>query len=178
MKVNEIEKYICRSIRKRITIMIYLKVKGEVLKDGRGWCEDKCDKCDMHCGWCLITPFCRNVTVLFHRHESTLCNETADPYSNITLTSNQSCVNWHQYYTDCKAGVKNPFQGAISFDNIGLAWVAIFQVSIFHYVIVSVWDIRCFDIKYFPFLFFNFKTPVVRIKLRSIFLNFELTNEQ
>ena len=94
----------------------------------------KCDICDK----CPITPFCRNVTVSFHRHESTTCNETADLYSNITLTSNQSCVNWHQYYTDCKAGVKNPFQGAISFDNIGLAWVAIFQVSTFHYVIVSI----------------------------------------
>lgn len=38
------------------------------------------------------------------------------------------CVNWNQYYTDCRAGEKNPFQGAISFDNIGLAWVAIFLV--------------------------------------------------
>ncbi len=35
-----------------------------------------------------------------------------------------------QYYTDCKAGDKNPFHGAISFDNIGLAWVAIFLVSL------------------------------------------------
>ena len=56
------------------------------------------------------------------------CNESAAPWSNNTA-SNDSCVNWNQYYTDCKAGVKNPFQGAISFDNIGLAWVAIFQVS-------------------------------------------------
>jgi len=41
---------------------------------------------------------------------------------------NDSCVNWNQYYTSCRAGDKNPFQGAISFDNIGLAWVAIFLV--------------------------------------------------
>jgi hypothetical protein len=33
------------------------------------------------------------------------------------------------HHTYCTAGDKNPFQGAISFDNIGLAWVAIFQVS-------------------------------------------------
>ena len=68
-----------------------------------------------------------------------MCNDTAEPFSNASLasveetasSSNASCVDWHQYYTDCKAGVENPFQGAISFDNIGLAWVAIFQVCMF-----------------------------------------------
>lgn len=38
------------------------------------------------------------------------------------------CVNWNRYYVDCNASAKNPFMGATSFDNIGLAWVAIFQV--------------------------------------------------
>jgi len=38
------------------------------------------------------------------------------------------CYNWSKYYTHCQPGDKNPFQGAISFDNIGLAWVAIFLV--------------------------------------------------
>jgi hypothetical protein len=38
------------------------------------------------------------------------------------------CINWNQYYTECTAGEFNPFSGAISFDNIGLAWVAIFLV--------------------------------------------------
>jgi len=38
------------------------------------------------------------------------------------------CVNWNQYYTKCTTGPTNPFNGAISFDNIGLAWVAIFLV--------------------------------------------------
>ena len=33
-----------------------------------------------------------------------------------------------QYYTKCTTGPTNPFHGAISFDNIGLAWVAIFLV--------------------------------------------------
>lgn len=42
---------------------------------------------------------------------------------------NQSeCINWNQYYTECTPGEFNPFNGAISFDNIGLAWVAIFLV--------------------------------------------------
>lgn len=38
------------------------------------------------------------------------------------------CINWNRYYVDCNASAKNPFMGATSFDNIGLAWVAIFQV--------------------------------------------------
>ena len=33
-----------------------------------------------------------------------------------------------QYYNVCTTGPTNPFHGAISFDNIGLAWVAIFLV--------------------------------------------------
>ncbi|XP_071444004.1 voltage-dependent T-type calcium channel subunit alpha-1G [Hetaerina americana] len=42
--------------------------------------------------------------------------------------SNVTCINWNQYYSECKPQGNNPFQGAISFDNIGLAWVAIFLV--------------------------------------------------
>ena len=57
------------------------------------------------------------------------CNESASLYSNNTAT-NHSCVNWNQYYNSCEAKAHNPFFGAISFDNIGLAWVAIFQVYV------------------------------------------------
>ncbi|XP_031165476.1 voltage-dependent T-type calcium channel subunit alpha-1H-like [Sander lucioperca] len=39
-----------------------------------------------------------------------------------------SCVNWYQYYNECRAGEVNPHKGAINFDNIGYAWIAIFQV--------------------------------------------------
>jgi hypothetical protein len=50
-------------------------------------------------------------------------------FGNATLYSNAStCVNWNAYYTSCRAGPMNPFYGSISFDNIGLAWIAIFQV--------------------------------------------------
>lgn len=42
------------------------------------------------------------------------------------------CINWNQYYTECTPGEHNPFSGAISFDNIGLAWVAIFLVRRFY----------------------------------------------
>ncbi|CAC5424663.1 CACNA1G [Mytilus coruscus] len=83
-----------------------------------------------------------------YQYEGIGCNGTAKMYSNNTPTNN-SCVNWNQYYTYCTAGDKNPFQGAISFDNIGLAWVAIFQVisleswvNIMYYVqdAHSFWD--------------------------------------
>uniref|UniRef100_A0A6Q2XLB4 Voltage-dependent T-type calcium channel subunit alpha n=1 Tax=Esox lucius TaxID=8010 RepID=A0A6Q2XLB4_ESOLU len=40
----------------------------------------------------------------------------------------RGCVNWHQYYNVCRAGELNPHKGAINFDNIGYAWIAIFQV--------------------------------------------------
>ncbi|KAM6971870.1 voltage-dependent T-type calcium channel subunit alpha-1H-like [Aplochiton taeniatus] len=39
-----------------------------------------------------------------------------------------ACVNWYQYYNECRAGVLNPHKGAINFDNIAYAWIAIFQV--------------------------------------------------
>ncbi|GAA6067385.1 voltage-dependent T-type calcium channel subunit alpha-1I-like, partial [Tachysurus ichikawai] len=38
------------------------------------------------------------------------------------------CVNWNQYYTRCETGNSNPHKGAINFDNIGYAWIVIFQV--------------------------------------------------
>jgi hypothetical protein len=53
-------------------------------------------------------------------------NESIDTsYSGV---SPSSCINWNQYYTECRPQGSNPFHGAISFDNIGLAWIAIFQV--------------------------------------------------
>ncbi|XP_066907873.1 voltage-dependent T-type calcium channel subunit alpha-1G isoform X3 [Halyomorpha halys] len=56
-----------------------------------------------------------------------ICTAEALPWSP-NIPTNASCVNWNQYYTDCKPQGSNPFQGTISFDNIGLAWVAIFLV--------------------------------------------------
>ncbi|XP_056626060.1 voltage-dependent T-type calcium channel subunit alpha-1H [Triplophysa dalaica] len=38
------------------------------------------------------------------------------------------CVNWNVYYNVCRASDHNPHNGAINFDNIGYAWIAIFQV--------------------------------------------------
>ncbi|XP_053545406.1 voltage-dependent T-type calcium channel subunit alpha-1I [Bombina bombina] len=46
------------------------------------------------------------------------------------LDSNQTgmCVNWNQYYNVCRTSNTNPHKGAINFDNIGYAWIVIFQV--------------------------------------------------
>lgn len=38
------------------------------------------------------------------------------------------CINWNLYYNVCQAGELNPHKGAVNFDNIGYAWIAIFQV--------------------------------------------------
>lgn len=65
-------------------------------------------------------------------YEGIRCNGTAQMYTNNTPT-NDSCVNWNQYYTSCIPEATNPFKGAVSFDNIGLAWVVIFQVHIIHW---------------------------------------------
>ena len=54
---------------------------------------------------------------------------------NIILNSNNktslysdemNCL--YSYYTKCEKCNKNPFNGAISFDNIGYAWITIFQI--------------------------------------------------
>ncbi|XP_071550558.1 voltage-dependent T-type calcium channel subunit alpha-1G-like [Panulirus ornatus] len=61
------------------------------------------------------------------KYQGKQCNDSALLHV-FNEPTNESCVNWNQYYTDCRPGDRNPFQGAISFDNIGLAWVAIFLV--------------------------------------------------
>lgn len=61
-------------------------------------------------------------------YEGRKCNHSAVPLADNTPTAD-FCVNWNQYYSLCRQVGSNPFQGAISFDNIGLAWVAIFQVG-------------------------------------------------
>ncbi|CAG7718749.1 unnamed protein product, partial [Allacma fusca] len=61
------------------------------------------------------------------RYQGHDCFLEAKPNTK-NLPSAEGCVNWNSYYTDCRPGEMNPFRGAISFDNIGLAWVAIFLV--------------------------------------------------
>ena len=63
-------------------------------------------------------------------NNSRVCNSTIEILRNTSLFTNDSCVNWNSYFTKCRPSDKNPFKGSISFDNIGYAWVAIFQVNI------------------------------------------------
>ncbi|KAI6177108.1 Voltage-dependent T-type calcium channel subunit alpha-1H [Aphelenchoides bicaudatus] len=66
---------------------------------------------------------CSNLPAYFDG--KTRCNLTLDEYDKV---SNDSCINWNFYYNECRVMHKNPFQGSVSFDNIGFAWVAIFLV--------------------------------------------------
>jgi len=68
------------------------------------------------------------------------CNETLESLFGLdlwTFTSDMSfnasslsssCIDWNSYYNECRPDANNTFRGSISFDNIGLAWIAIFQV--------------------------------------------------
>ncbi|XP_049427418.1 voltage-dependent T-type calcium channel subunit alpha-1I-like [Epinephelus fuscoguttatus] len=54
--------------------------------------------------------------------------DDARPQIELRADEPVPCVNWYQYYNECRAGEINPHKGAINFDNIGYAWIAIFQV--------------------------------------------------
>lgn len=72
---------------------------------------------------------CSEVPPLKYGVECTLnASPPGHAYSGLDGTSNSSCINWNQYYNVCKAGELNPHKGAVNFDNIGYAWIAILQV--------------------------------------------------
>ncbi|XP_075701680.1 voltage-dependent T-type calcium channel subunit alpha-1G isoform X7 [Rhinoderma darwinii] len=103
--------------------------------------------------------YCRSVPT--RREEGLECTLDFNFYNN---TSNTSCVNWNQYYTNCSAGEHNPFKGAINFDNIGYAWIAIFQV-----ITLEGWV----DIMYFVMdahSFYNFIYFILLIIIGSFFM--------
>ena len=56
-------------------------------------------------------------------------------FENNSVVNKSVCVNWNQYYTNCAPNGPNPYFDTTSFDNIGIAWIAIFQVRKFpkHY---------------------------------------------
>ena len=60
--------------------------------------------------------------------DNQICNQSIAIFKG-SDHGNDSCVNWNSYFTKCQQSESNPFRGSISFDNIGLAWIAIFQVS-------------------------------------------------
>ncbi|CAK6974288.1 voltage-dependent T-type calcium channel subunit alpha-1G [Scomber scombrus] len=103
---------------------------------------------------------CHSVPKLY---EEGLIQCNLDMYS-YNSTDNTTCVNWNQYYTNCSAGPVNPFKGAINFDNICYAWIAIFQV-----ITLEGWV----DIMYFVMdahSFYNFIYFILLIIIGSFFM--------
>ncbi|XP_078136114.1 voltage-dependent T-type calcium channel subunit alpha-1G [Sander vitreus] len=89
------------------------------------------------------------------------CTLGLDYYNS---TDNNTCINWNQYYNNCSAGLVNPFKGAINFDNICYAWIAIFQV-----ITLEGWV----DIMYFVMdahSFYNFIYFILLIIIGSFFM--------
>ncbi|XP_073755852.1 voltage-dependent T-type calcium channel subunit alpha-1H isoform X1 [Callorhinus ursinus] len=75
-----------------------------------------------------------------------------------------ACINWNQYYNVCRSGGSNPHNGAINFDNIGYAWIAIFQV-----ITLEGWV----DIMYYVMdahSFYNFIYFILLIIVGSFFM--------
>ncbi|XP_016313568.1 voltage-dependent T-type calcium channel subunit alpha-1I-like, partial [Sinocyclocheilus anshuiensis] len=68
---------------------------------------------------------CLEVDDLLHHQALGLVTE---PFLNASAIAPGLCVNWNRYYTRCHTGHRNPHKGAINFDNIGYAWIVIFQV--------------------------------------------------
>ncbi|XP_075420640.1 voltage-dependent T-type calcium channel subunit alpha-1H isoform X1 [Tenrec ecaudatus] len=92
------------------------------------------------------------------RRECTLGWEAAG------VTGRNGCINWNQYYNVCRSGGANPHNGAINFDNIGYAWIAIFQV-----ITLEGWV----DIMYYVMdahSFYNFIYFILLIIVGSFFM--------
>jgi hypothetical protein len=72
---------------------------------------------------------CADIPINFNK--SQYCNSTIellfDKLKKNQVNSNEmNCFN--SFYTKCRRSNENPFNGAISFDNIGYAWISIFQI--------------------------------------------------
>ncbi|XP_048351510.1 voltage-dependent T-type calcium channel subunit alpha-1H isoform X1 [Sphaerodactylus townsendi] len=88
------------------------------------------------------------------------CTLSMDSY----FSHRNACVNWNQYYNICRTGDFNPHNGAINFDNIGYAWIAIFQV-----ITLEGWV----DIMYYVMdahSFYNFIYFILLIIVGSFFM--------
>jgi hypothetical protein len=73
---------------------------------------------------------CPSDIIELYKTDSRDCTMDYESYLNATSRSNHTnaCVNWNQYYSNCSQVGLNPVHNTISFDNILIAWVAIFQV--------------------------------------------------
>ncbi|XP_072532433.1 voltage-dependent T-type calcium channel subunit alpha-1H isoform X3 [Salminus brasiliensis] len=108
---------------------------------------------------------CRDVPQLMKDGFNCTLNATfARTYSDPSGSSTNSCVNWNQYYNQCQPGDHNPHKGAVNFDNIGYAWIAIFQV-----ITLEGWV----DIMYYVMdahSFYNFIYFILLIIVGSFFM--------
>ncbi|PWA33292.1 hypothetical protein CCH79_00013620, partial [Gambusia affinis] len=113
---------------------------------------------------------CRDVPPFTQGGED--CSRPAPHQSSVLIgsppgvggSSNSSCVNWNQYYNVCRPGDLNPHKGAVNFDNIGYAWIAIFQV-----ITLEGWV----DIMYYVMdahSFYNFIYFILLIIVGSFFM--------
>ncbi|XP_061564981.1 voltage-dependent T-type calcium channel subunit alpha-1G isoform X4 [Cololabis saira] len=103
---------------------------------------------------------CNTVPKLYDK-DGQQCNLNMEFYNS---TDNTTCVNWNEFYSNCSAGKLNPFKGAINFDNICYAWIAIFQV-----ITLEGWV----DIMYFVMdahSFYNFIYFILLIIIGSFFM--------
>lgn len=71
-----------------------------------------------------------NTTARYNTHHQSHYLTYAASSSSLPSSQSPACINWNFYYSKCRPSGENPFKGAISFDNIGYAWVAIFQVTV------------------------------------------------
>ncbi|XP_032125359.1 voltage-dependent T-type calcium channel subunit alpha-1H isoform X4 [Sapajus apella] len=88
----------------------------------------------------------------------------AQPQAEGAGAARNACINWNQYYNVCRSGDSNPHNGAINFDNIGYAWIAIFQV-----ITLEGWV----DIMYYVMdahSFYNFIYFILLIIVGSFFM--------
>ncbi|XP_069875997.1 voltage-dependent T-type calcium channel subunit alpha-1H isoform X2 [Dipodomys merriami] len=86
------------------------------------------------------------------------------PQAEAGGAARNACINWNQYYNVCRSGDFNPHNGAINFDNIGYAWIAIFQV-----ITLEGWV----DIMYYVMdahSFYNFIYFILLIIVGSFFM--------
>ncbi|XP_013929377.1 PREDICTED: voltage-dependent T-type calcium channel subunit alpha-1H-like, partial [Thamnophis sirtalis] len=113
----------------------------------------------------MLEHFCMPLS---RRDEQMNCTLTMDAYNpeldSLDLGARNACVNWNQYYNVCRTGDLNPHNGAINFDNIGYAWIAIFQV-----ITLEGWV----DIMYYVMdahSFYNFIYFILLIIVGSFFM--------
>ncbi|VDN07448.1 unnamed protein product [Thelazia callipaeda] len=116
---------------------------------------------------------CNNLPL--YTNNGVKCNLTIAEWEK-AVNNSAACINWNAYYNECKVMHRNPFQGSISFDNIGFAWIAIFLVislegwtDIMYYVqdAHSFWNWIYFVLLIIIGAFFMINLCLVVIKISS-----------